>query len=119
MVPHRSLPGSRIVNGTFDTAACAPTVTLAMGSEAATKVADALKALSDPLRLRMLSAIATDPRGECCVCDLAQLAEVSQPTISHHLKVLKATGMLLSERRGTWVYYRIAPARRNAVTALL
>jgi DNA-binding transcriptional ArsR family regulator len=60
----------------------------------------------------MLSAIATDPRGESCVCDLADLAEVSQPTVSHHLKVLKETGMLLSERRGTWVYYRIAPGKR-------
>src|SRR5690606_14554065 len=69
--------------------------------------------------LRMLSAIATDPRGECCVCDLAELADVSQPTISHHLKVLKEAGMLVSERRGTWVYYRIAPTRRGAVTALL
>lgn len=104
---------------TLETDACAPTTTHAIGTEAAAKVAEALKSLSDPLRLRMLSAIATDPRGECCVCDLAELADVSQPTISHHLKVLKATGMLVSERRGTWVYYRIAPARRGAVTALL
>lgn len=94
-------------------------MTYAIGIAAATTVAGALKSLSDPLRLRMLSAIATDPRGECCVCDLAELADVSQPTVSHHLKVLKETGMLLSERRGTWVYYRIAPARRSAVTALL
>src|SRR5690606_28913981 len=88
-------------------------------AEAATAVAGALKSLADPLRLRMLSAIATDPRGESCVCDLADLADVSQPTVSHHLKVLKETGMLRSERRGTWVWYRIAPARRGAVTALL
>jgi DNA-binding transcriptional ArsR family regulator len=54
-------------------------------------VAAALKALAEPLRLRMLSAIATDPRGESCVCDLAELADVSQPTVSHHLKVLKET----------------------------
>ncbi|MFK4789191.1 metalloregulator ArsR/SmtB family transcription factor [Microbacterium sp. ZW T5_56] len=99
--------------------ACVPTASHAMGVGAATTVAGALKAIADPLRLRMLSAIATDPRGEACVCDLAELSEVSQPTISHHLKVLKETGMLLSERRGTWVYYRIAPARRGAVTALL
>ena len=103
----------------LDTETCTPTATHAIGIEPATTVAGALKSLADPLRLRMLSAIATDPRGECCVCDLAELADVSQPTISHHLKVLKETGMLLSERRGTWVYYRIAPARRGAVTALL
>jgi arsenate reductase (thioredoxin) len=102
-----------------DAGACAPSATHAIGSEAAAVVAGALKSLADPLRLRMLSAIATDPRGESCVCDLAELADVSQPTVSHHLKVLKETGMLLSERRGTWVWYRIAPARRGAVTALL
>lgn len=98
---------------------CAPTATHAIGSEAAATLSDSLKALADPLRLRMLSAIATDPRGECCVCDLSELAQVSQPTVSHHLKVLKGTGMLLSERRGTWVYYRISPARRAATAALL
>nr|WP_274636035.1 metalloregulator ArsR/SmtB family transcription factor [Microbacterium bovistercoris] len=98
---------------------CAPSSSHAIGPEYAAALADSLKALADPLRLRMLSALATDPRGECCVCDLAELAQVSQPTVSHHLKVLRDTGMLLSERRGTWVYYRIAPARRAATTALL
>ncbi|UNK70736.1 metalloregulator ArsR/SmtB family transcription factor [Microbacterium sp. H1-D42] len=98
---------------------CTPVAAHAIGLASATTVADALKSLADPLRLRILSAISTDPRGEVCVCDLSELADVSQPTISHHLKVLKETGMLLSERRGTWVYYRIAPARQGAVTALL
>ncbi|MCR2811740.1 metalloregulator ArsR/SmtB family transcription factor [Microbacterium sp. zg.Y1090] len=107
------------MTGVIDTETCSPTISHAIGLDAATTVAGALKAIADPLRLRMLSAIATDPRGEACVCDLTELANVSQPTISHHLKVLKETGMLLSERRGTWVYYRIAPARRGAVTALL
>ena len=98
---------------------CAPAEARAIGLDVATTVANALKALADPLRLRMLSAIATDPRGESCVCDLADLADVSQPTISHHLKVLKDTGLLASERRGTWVYYRIVATRQAAVTALL
>lgn len=98
---------------------CIPTVTHAIGSEAAVTLATTLKAISDPLRLRMLSAIATDPRGEACVCDLAELADVSQPTVSHHLRVMKDTGLLTSERRGTWVYYRITPTRKTAVTALL
>ena len=102
-----------------DAEGCAPSATHAIGQDAAMTVAGALKALAEPLRLRMLSAIATDPRGESCVCDLAELADVSQPTVSHHLKVLKETGLLLSERRGTWVWYRIAPARRRAVSALL
>lgn len=98
---------------------CSPVSAHAIGLEAATAVASTLKALSDPLRLRMLSAIASDPRGESCVCDLAELADVSQPTVSHHLKVLKNVGVLTSERRGTWVWYRIHPDRRRAVTALL
>ena len=98
---------------------CAPAEAHAIGLDVATTVANTLKALADPLRLRMLSAIATDPRGESCVCDLAELADVSQPTISHHLKVLKDTGLLASERRGTWVYYRIVATRQAAVTALL
>lgn len=103
----------------IDTDHCAPTRSHAIGDAAAATVAAALKSIADPLRLRMLSAIATDPRGEACVCDLAELAELSQPTISHHLKVLKGAGMLQSERRGTWVYYRVAPDRQGAVTALL
>lgn len=98
---------------------CTPNVEHAMGADAATAVASTLKALAEPLRLRMLSAIATDPRGESCVCDLAELTDVSQPTVSHHLKVLKDAGLLASERRGTWVWYRIVPSRKNAVTALL
>lgn len=98
---------------------CSPTTTHAIGPAAAASIASTLKALSDPLRLRMLSAIASDPRGESCVCDLAELADVSQPTVSHHLKVLKDVDVLTSERRGTWVWYRINPARRRAVTTLL
>jgi len=98
---------------------CSPVAAHAIGQDAASTVASTLKALSDPLRLRMLSAIASDPRGESCVCDLAELAEVSQPTVSHHLKVLKDVDVLTSERRGTWVWYKINPNRRRAVTTLL
>ncbi|GGD86508.1 metalloregulator ArsR/SmtB family transcription factor [Microbacterium murale] len=98
---------------------CSPVASHAIGQDAASSVAATLKALSDPLRLRMLSAIASDPRGESCVCDLAELAEVSQPTVSHHLKVLKDVDVLTSERRGTWVWYKINPNRRRAVTTLL
>ncbi|MGB3376271.1 MAG: metalloregulator ArsR/SmtB family transcription factor [Microbacterium sp.] len=99
--------------------ACSPVASHAIGQDAASSVAATLKALSDPLRLRMLSAIASDPRGESCVCDLAELADVSQPTVSHHLKVLKDVDVLTSERRGTWVWYKINPNRRRAVTTLL
>ncbi len=89
-----------------------PTLQHTMGLETATSVAVMLKALAEPLRLRMLSFIAADPRGESCVCDLLELSDVSQPTVSHHLKVMKDAGLLDSERRGTWVWYRIVSSRR-------
>lgn len=99
---------------------CAPAVeSHALGADVATSVATALKALADPLRLRMLSFIATAPAAEACVCDLAALTDVSQPTVSHHLKVLRDVGVLASERRGTWVWYRITPGYRAATTTLL
>jgi ArsR family transcriptional regulator len=91
----------------------------AIGPDAAADLAATLKAIADPLRLRMLSAIATSPTGETTAGELATLTAVSQPTVSHHLKVLRDVGLLTSDRRGTWVWYRIAPAYRGAVTTLL
>ncbi|WP_250446867.1 metalloregulator ArsR/SmtB family transcription factor [Actinotalea sp. C106] len=98
---------------------CAPAAAHAMGAEPARQVAATLKALADPLRLRMLSLISASPQGEACVCDLATVGEVSQPTVSHHLKVLKDVGVLAAERRGSWVYYRVTPAAQTAVRSLL
>ncbi|GAB93246.1 ArsR/SmtB family transcription factor [Gordonia rhizosphera] len=66
-----------------------------------------LKALGDPVRLRLLQELAGRPGGESCVCDLLELFDLSQPTISHHLKVLRGAGLVVSERRGTWMYYRV------------
>ncbi|MDR7383423.1 metalloregulator ArsR/SmtB family transcription factor [Promicromonospora iranensis] len=91
----------------------------AIGADAAADLAATLKAIADPLRLRMLSAIATSATGETTAGELATLTAVSQPTVSHHLKVLREVGLLTSDRRGTWVWYRIAPAYRGAVTTLL
>lgn len=93
--------------------------TLAMPVDSATALAGVLKALADPARLRMLSHLATSEAGEACVCDLAELTEVSQPTVSHHLKVLKREGLVESDRRGTWVWYRLTPGMRQPVADLL
>ncbi|MGB9376216.1 MAG: metalloregulator ArsR/SmtB family transcription factor [Mycobacteriales bacterium] len=76
----------------------------------ATELAGAFKALGDPIRLRLLSLIASHAGGEACVCELTGEFDVSQPTISHHLKVLREAGLLSSQRRGTWVYYRVMTA---------
>ncbi|MFP5250810.1 MAG: metalloregulator ArsR/SmtB family transcription factor [Actinomycetes bacterium] len=91
----------------------------AIDAPTALAMAPALKALADPLRLRMLSMLAASPTGEACACDLAELADVSQPTVSHHLKVLRDAGVVASERRGTWVHYRVEPGMRPVVAALV
>lgn len=96
---------------------CAPHTLAAVSPAAAESAAAVFKALSDPLRVRMLSALATSPHGEACVCDLAELADVAQPTVSHHLKVLRRADLLASDRRGTWVWYRLTPLGRRAAAA--
>ena len=80
--------------------------------QAAGELAVTFKALGDPVRLRLLSLIAS-AGPEACVCDLNEAFDLSQPTISHHLKVLREAGLVSSERRGTWVYYRLHPKRSH------
>ncbi|MFJ6650587.1 ArsR/SmtB family transcription factor [Streptomyces sp. NPDC091290] len=82
------------------------------------RMAAMFKALSDPVRLRIFSKVASHPDGEACVCDVADVG-VSQPTVSHHLKKLREAGLLISDRRGTWVFYRVAPSVVAAMAAML
>ncbi|MFC9660690.1 ArsR/SmtB family transcription factor [Nocardia sp. NPDC127606] len=86
-----------------------PRIRPPMSGETAAELAVLFKALADPVRLRLLSAIASRAGGEACVCDLSTGIDVTQPTISHHLKVLREAGLLTSERRASWVYYRVVP----------
>jgi ArsR family transcriptional regulator len=97
----------------------APLVREPLSAEAAAELAGKLKALSDPVRLRLLSVVASHTGGEACVCDLSVGIELSQPTISHHLKVLRTAGLLESERRGSWVYYRVVPEALQQLSQLL
>ncbi|GLU50296.1 transcriptional regulator [Nocardiopsis ansamitocini] len=90
-----------------------------LGEEQAVELARVFKALGDPVRLRLLSMIASRSGGEVCVCDLTPAFDLSQPTISHHLKLLREAGLIASERRGTWVYYRLLPAMTDRLAALL
>ena len=85
----------------------------------ASRFAPMFKALGDPVRLRLLSMIASAGGGEVCVCDLTEAFHLTGPTISHHLKVLRAAGLVDSDRRGTWVYYRLIPAGLAVLAALL
>jgi ArsR family transcriptional regulator, arsenate/arsenite/antimonite-responsive transcriptional repressor len=87
-------------------------------AEAATAMASTLKALADPVRLRLFSAIASRANGEACVCDISDGLDVKQPTVSHHLKVLRDAGLLTSERRASWVYYAVAPEALRGLAEL-
>ena len=83
--------------------------------EQAAQIASLLKALADPVRLRLLSLIVAGADGGACVCELTGAFDLSQPTISHHLKVLHASGLIERQKRGVWVYYR---ANRGALAGL-
>jgi ArsR family transcriptional regulator len=84
---------------------CAPLAAGVMDEEAALGVALRLKALSDPVRLRLLSLILAAPSGEACNCDLAPTVGLADATVSHHLKALREAGLIVGEKRGTWIYY--------------
>jgi ArsR family transcriptional regulator len=98
---------------------CPPIVAEALTTENAADLARAFKALGDPVRLRVLSLIAARSGGEVCVCEITDAFELTGPTISHHLRVLREAGLVDSQRRGTWVYYRIVPAKLAALSRLL
>ena len=102
----------------FDAACCVPIAAGALTTDQAERLAPAFKALGDPVRLRLLSMIAAS-RGEVCVCDLTDAFEVTGPTISHHLRVLREVGLIQCERRGTWVYYWLVPGVLDGLAGLL
>jgi ArsR family transcriptional regulator, arsenate/arsenite/antimonite-responsive transcriptional repressor len=100
--------------------ACAiPLVGEPLGETAAAGLAQVFRALGDPVRLRLVSLIGAHQGGEVCVCELTEAFDLTQPTISHHLKVLREAGIITSERRGTWAYYRLEPAALERMAALL
>jgi ArsR family transcriptional regulator, arsenate/arsenite/antimonite-responsive transcriptional repressor len=94
---------------------CPPVLKARLTKRDADDLAAVFHALADPARLRLLSFLSAQPDGEACVCNLTAPVGLSQPTVSHHLKVLNDAGLLAREKRGTWVYYRLVPARVRAV----
>jgi len=98
---------------------CPPLTAAALAAERAVELATVFKALGDPVRLRLLSMIASRVGGEVCVCELTPAFELSQPTISHHLRLLRQAGLIDCERRGTWVYYWVLPAALDRLAAVL
>jgi ArsR family transcriptional regulator len=99
--------------------ACPPLLAGPLEAEEAERLARALKVLADPTRLRLLSLIQAQPSGEACVCHLTEPLELTQPTISHHLKVLLEAGLVEREQRGSWAYFRVMPERLRALRELL
>jgi ArsR family transcriptional regulator, arsenate/arsenite/antimonite-responsive transcriptional repressor len=102
-----------------DLACCSPLAREPLSAADAGQLAVVLKALADPTRLRLLSLIQAHADGEACVCELSEPIELTQPTVSHHLKVLYDAGLVTRERRGTWVYYRAAPERLATLAHLI
>jgi ArsR family transcriptional regulator len=98
---------------------CAPLACELLPEAGAEELAALFKAVADPMRLRLLSLIACHAGGESCVCDLTAAFDVTAPTVSYHLRILREAGLISSERRGTWVYYRIEPAVLARMSAVL
>jgi ArsR family transcriptional regulator len=96
-------------------ACCSPLTSEPLSAEQAEQVSTLLKALADPVRLRLMSLVLSHEGGEACVCDLTDPFDLSQPTISHHLKVLHDAGLLDRDKRGVWVYYT---ARHDALDSI-
>jgi ArsR family transcriptional regulator len=101
------------------TTCCAPLVKEPLCQQDAEQLAVRLKALADPARLRLLSIVASSADQEACVCDLIDPVGLSQPTVSHHLKILTTAGFLARSQRGTWAYYRLVPDALDGVTRML
>jgi ArsR family transcriptional regulator, arsenate/arsenite/antimonite-responsive transcriptional repressor len=101
------------------TPCCPPVFQTRLDQPAAEDLAATFRALADPARLRLLSLIWSQPGAEACVCHLVEPIGLSQPTVSHHLKLLNDAGLLEREKRGTWVYYRVVASRLEAVRAAL
>ncbi len=107
------------LRGNSAVAYCGPIQSVVVTDDEVAQAAVQFKALADPVRLRLLNALATAPRGEVSACDLVDPTGKSQPTVSHHLKVLREAGFVKPERRGQWVYYRIVPEQLAALCAVL
>lgn len=102
-----------------DDGCCTPLASEPLSAGQAADLARVLKALADPTRLRLVSMVAAHQNGEACVCELTDPLGLTQPTISHHLKILVDGGIFTRAQRGKWAYYAIVPARLNAIAAAL
>ena len=110
---------NELANDTPVELCCTPLLQGTLDEEQATELAEVLKALADPIRLRLVSIVASSDAGEVCACDLPALVDRSQPTVSHHLSLLVKAGLLDREQRGKWAWFRLRRERLAAVSDLL
>ncbi len=101
------------------TECCASVLAAPLDTADAVELASGFSALADPVRLRVLSILAASPEGEVCVCDFVEPLAKSQPTVSHHLKVLSEAGLVQGDRRGKWVWYSLDRARLAELKAAI
>jgi len=113
------MPVAELLPARDVTACCAPLTRESISEHDAESVARTLKALADPARLRIVSMVAAHVDEEACVCDLQEPLGLSQPTVSHHLKILVEAGFLTRTKRGSWAYYRLVPGSLDSVAGLL
>ena len=119
VVPTIALTERPAVTLPLITDCCSPVVGRVMTAIEAQALAASLKALADPVRLQLVSLVAAHEDGEACVCDLTDPVALSQPTVSHHLKILVDAGILTRQQRGKWAYYRLVPETLNALSSLI
>jgi ArsR family transcriptional regulator len=100
-------------------ACCTPLLREPLAADQAQSLARLLKALADPVRLRLVSMVAAHEGGEACVCELTEPLGLTQPTISHHLKILVDAGILTRDKRGVWAYYAVLPGTLSALSSVL
>jgi ArsR family transcriptional regulator, arsenate/arsenite/antimonite-responsive transcriptional repressor len=117
-IDHRQYEAMKLIQ-VISEDCCPEVLTAPLGAKEAEEVAAALRILADPARLRLLSLISTAEGGEACVCNLTEPIGLSQPTVSHHLKVLAGAGLLEREQRGRWAYYRLVPERLELLRGAL
>lgn len=98
---------------------CAPLAASPLSATDAQLLANRLKALADPGRLRLLSMLLASENQETCTCDVTNVLGLSQPTVSHHFKVLAAAGLVVGDRRGTWTWYRVVPEALTGIARVL
>jgi ArsR family transcriptional regulator len=119
MSPSTGIVQNRPALPVIDEACCTPLLREPITASQAADLARLLKALADPTRLRLVSMVAAHEGGEACVCELTEPLGLTQPTISHHLKILVDAGIFTRDKRGVWAYYALVPAVLGALSAVL